>query len=325
MKYTASAIHLMSISIDHEGVKKPVHSSNQKAHLAVSLTKTASMRPILIILFVSLSCAVGAQKQYLPLYTPNGNHQLRGWYFAPGITYMMPTRFDFTNKIGETEEFATMATYDPGGRVSLYMGVGRFKMLNKMIFPHRIEYGLAYKRLSGFENVLVRQVAAVDNAVLGEQNGQSSFRDNYLSANFTMGQYFQIGEYTYMLGSAGVNADWMFIGNRTIASGVPGVGTELPPSLLFQGFLRFGFGYKLESGWFVEPSLESPIMNFFPFENGRSTLGYFSTRYRPFILTVRLYRQDLRKAADCVGTNSKPENAQLWGKMKKTKKKMKKR
>jgi len=293
--------------------------------LSVSLTKFVAMRITLLFALLLLGSAAVAQRHYLPLYTANGNHQLRGWYFAPGITYMLPTRFDFTNKIAETPDLATVATYDPGGRVSLYLGAGRFKILNNMIFPERIEYGLAYKRLSGFENLLLRTLEPDNNTVLSEQGAQSSFRDNFLSANFAMSQYFQIGEYTYLIGTAGVNADWMFLGNREAPFGMPGVIDQAPGPLLFQSFLRFGFGYKLESGWFVEPSLESPVMNFFPFEGGRSTLGYFSTRYRPFILTIRFYRQDLRKSADCVGKNSKPENAQLWGKMKKSKKKMKKK
>jgi hypothetical protein len=279
---------------------------------------------LILVCLVSSIAGQCQQRQWLPLYASGGAHHMRGWFVAPGVTYMLPTRFNFTNKISESAEGALAATYDPGGRFAPYLGVGRFHLLENMIFPQRFEYGLAYKRLSGFENMTLR-VLDVDNNVMGESGSTNSFKDNFLVAHAAMSQYMRVGQNSYFIHTLGLNFDWMFIGKREAAFGSPGV-SDTAPFLVFQGFYRLGYGYKLESGVFLEPSIETPILNILPFESGRSTLGYFSSRYRPLIFTLRFYWQDKRQAADCVGAGGKPSDNSLWDpKMKKSKKSKRKK
>ena len=37
----------------------------------------------------------------------------------------------------------------------------------------------------------------------------------------------------------------------------------------------------------IIPSIETPILTFYPLEYGSSTLGYLSSRYRPIIISLK--------------------------------------
>jgi len=87
---------------------------------------------------------------------------------------------------------------------------------------------------------------------------------------------------------------------------------------------KVGFGFKPESGVMIIPSIETPILNIQPFEDGKSTLPYFNSRYRPIIISVRFLFFAQTKPEDCVGQGTEKRGTELWGKeMRKTKKKKK--
>ena len=71
---------------------------------------------------------------------------------------------------------------------------------------------------------------------------------------------------------------------------------------------------KAEKGTFIIPSIEVPILNIQPFEDFKSTLPYFGSRYRPIIFSIKFMFLSKRKPDDCKGLGSGKSGNKLWDK-----------
>ena len=56
---------------------------------------------------------------------------------------------------------------------------------------------------------------------------------------------------------------------------------------------------KFQNRLFIIPSLETPIINFLKWENGKSTYGIFNSRYRPILLKIRILWLKRPSKFDC--------------------------
>ena len=62
---------------------------------------------------------------------------------------------------------------------------------------------------------------------------------------------------------------------------------EEPSNIWAQLHYKFGIGIRVGERLYAIPSVEIPILNGWKWEDGRSTLGAFNSRYRPVIISVR--------------------------------------
>lgn len=190
------------------------------------------------------------------------NTKHSGWMLAPGLTYMIP----FKPKGDEAPDV------DPKGKLAVYFEVGRWHLFpgGGNIFNY-FDYSLAYKRLSGKEQI---------NSLKG------SFVQNYVLGNFNINNIIQLTDYTFIQNSLGVNLDYKFSEKYDPAAETST--TSNTQSLLFSLHYKIGYGIKATKNLFVIPTLETPILNAKQWEKGRSDYGVLSSRYRPLIFSVRL-------------------------------------
>ncbi len=276
------------------------------------------MRLQLVISLLFLSCVALGQsgRQFRPLYQTGNKFKNTGWHFAPGVTYMFPAQANrsesrLMNIEGQTETLFD-GDFGAGGRLGFYLEVGRQHFFEYPVFFHYIDYGLHFKQLRGSE-VFDGSVFTQNGALPISNRG--SFSDGFIGLYFNANHIFQISDRSFIQGSLGINADYRLFDN-TQFEGVSEV-FEQEFAAPFQGQLhaKIGFGFTPESGIMIIPSLETPILNVVPMYDGKSTLPYFNSRYRPVILSLRILFFSKNKAEDCVGSgaNTPPRGHQLWG------------
>ena len=269
------------------------------------------MKYQILFLVSIISLSASAQKQMKPLYNLNDPGMKRsGWYFSPGITYMIPSKGKTeiqTEVDGVSEELSA------AGRVGLYAEVGRNHLFDQFYFLNLLDYGIAYKKLTGKqESQFICETCDVDGQV------ESLFKDNFASVYVNFSNIWQISDYSFIQNGLGFNGDYRFLLNDEITPDNPEENFPNSPSALqLQLHYKFSFGMKAEKGTFLVPSIEIPLLNIVPWDNGRSTLRYFDSGYRPIIFSLKFMFLSKRKPGDCKGTGSGTTGYNLWGKKRK--------
>lgn len=274
------------------------------------------MRITLIILALLLTVASHAQtgRQLRPLYQLGSKYSNKAWHFAPGVTYMIPARHeDMEKRVLNTEngpDTLYHGSFNAKGKIGLYLEGGWAHFFDNPVLAHYIDYGFHYKMLRGAETFT--GLTKVDQGMLAVSNS-GKFSQHFLGGFFHVNRIMQLTDWTFIQASLGANVEYAVI-NKIAFDGVVG-GLDQTFADRFQGQFnaRIGFGYKAESGVFIIPTIETPILNVQPFYDGKSTLPYFSSRYRPIIISIRFLFLKKQKAADCVGKGTERRGADLWG------------
>lgn len=269
---------------------------------------------ILLVFFVSQTSFAQSGRQLRPLYQLGSKYSNKAWHFAPGMTYMIPANHEETEmRVINSEngpDTLFNGSFKAKGKIGLYLEGGWAHFFDNPILAHYIDYGFHYKMLRGAETF--DGMTKVDvNPVLTSNSGK--FSEHYLGGFFHINRIIQLTDWTFVQASLGANLEYAVI-NKIAFDGIVG-GLDQTFAERFQGQFnaRIGFGYKAESGVFIIPSIETPILNVQPFYDGKSTLPFFSSRYRPIIFSIRFLFLKKQKAADCVGKGTEKRGHDLWG------------
>lgn len=269
---------------------------------------------ILLFLFAFAMASAQSGRQLRPLYRlDGGKFQNKGWFIGPGATYTLPAKHDnqTTRTVVEGNTLDTLFTgaFDAGGQIGAYLEVGRFHFFKNPILVHYIDYGIHYKMLRGKEDFTGTMLLDTDTAL----TLNSTFNRHHAGAFFNAYYVHQLTDHTFLQAGIGLNLDYAV--SEKINAPEPRTQLIEKNADTFTGQLhaKIGFGYKAESGVFLVPSIETPILTVYPLDDGKSTLPMFSSRYRPIIFSLRIMWFSKTKAADCVGSNDNPSQGDLWG------------
>ncbi len=262
------------------------------------------MRIQLLIISLLLSGAVVAQKQMRPLYNlDDRGMKPSGWHFAPGITYMIPSKGKRQIQDEQTNETLELQA---SGKIGLYAEVGRHHLFDKFYFLNHLDYGIAYKKLAGKQKSSI--VCDDCDATVTE----SIFKDNFASVYVNFSNIWQISDYNFIQNGLGINGDYRFPLNQQPETPRIPVRQTAPQPLEVQLHYKFSFGIKAEKGVFILPSIEIPILNVVPFDGWRSTYKYFDSGYRPIIFSIKFMFLSKRKPEDCKGSTDGKTGHKLW-------------
>lgn len=239
------------------------------------------------------------EKQLRPLHYEN-DYQSRGWFFAPGVTWMWPSSSDRQDIRISNREQQHDTLYDgqfkASGRPGIYAAFGRHKFVRDYYFIDHLDYGLAFKMLRGSEqfNGMVKS-----GNVLAATENRAKFSESFASLFFNVSNIVQLSNTVWIHNSIGANADFRIISRRQFKGNATGMAHNFPETLLGQLHYRPGLGWKADPGLYFLLSVETPVLNVYPFDDGKSTLTYFSSRYRPLILSLQVMFLDKTKTKAC--------------------------
>lgn len=280
------------------------------------------MRSLIIFgLLALLSLPIFGQsgRQHRPLYNLSDTRWLnKGWHFAPGATYVLPTKFNrheerlVLNDDGQVDTLFS-GNMSQKGKFGVYLEAGRHHLTDKVYLIHDIDYGLGFKWFRGQENFEGIMMNPIDSTSFQTAN-TGLFSEGYVSANFNVNNIIQISDKQFIMNSLGANVDYRLFNSNSYVGPTTGMNLASANTFVAQLHYRFGFGFKIRSGFYVVPSIETPILNIYTFDDGKSTLQYFNSRYRPLIFSVRILLLDKRKSQDCTGKGNGKTGHQLWDK-----------
>ncbi|MFZ4786137.1 MAG: hypothetical protein ACOYLH_11715 [Flavobacteriales bacterium] len=274
------------------------------------MKKTALILGILCCL-LSATAQVGRHKP--KLYGENA-YQKRGWFFAPGITLMPGVSGDRFETLRGEGEFANDTIYsgrfDPSSRIGFYAEGGRHKFIENLYLIHHIDYGIHYKMLRGKEEY----AGLVNTGTLVETKNMAKFSEHFAGAFFNASNIIQFADNMWIHNSLGANFDYRFLNNRSSSGTYGNIPWSFPDPMVLQLHYKLGIGWKVDPGLYIMPTIETPILNILPGFNGKSTLHYFSSDYRPIIISIRVLFLDKTADRKCVGKDTSGSKHDLWGK-----------
>jgi hypothetical protein len=273
----------------------------------------------IVFFFLIFAETVNAQfvRQKRDVFPMFGNLKRSGWIISPGVTYTLGN-LNNDNKIFQINSDSTYSIdFNPGGKFGLSIDIGRFFAPKNAGFIKMIDYGLSFKLLRGQE-LFTATATGKDLNKVRETNGTSVFTQGFVSGFIHLNNLKQINDNSFISNGIGLNVDYNLIDK--MASDFNGLDLPIskPNTIFAQLNYKIGFGFKIRKDIILIPSLETPILNIWDFENGKSTLSYFNSRYRPLLLKVNVLLIDERPERKCPGSKgkrrktSKSKDDKLW-------------
>ena len=236
------------------------------------------------------------------------------WFIGAGPTFLVPGKnlqSDFTEfrQLANLPPFATISM-DATGRFGLFAEVGRTWINRDRKIIQGIELGLHYKSLKGRETVIATPVS--DSVGYFHRITHTT---RYPGLDLQLIREFDATDRLVWRHMLGINADYGFDGDNYEGDAILYSLSQPDRQLLVQLHYRLGLVIKTKGRWSFMPSLETPVLNVYPWANGRSTLEIWNYRYRPLILSVRVMLQDKpenKMNKGCLEIPEKRERPELW-------------
>ena len=265
------------------------------------------LRPFIVLLFVVLFCfdSVGQHHRgYNDVFPSYGNFERRGWIFSPALTYMFPQLKSPAQRVyfpgGESYDI----DYNPAGRVGVGLEIGRFQLVDNSNLISHVQLNMGIKMLRGIERF--EATLATENSARADViKNEGVFSHSYATMSFVASNIQQFSRLGFVQNSIGINGDYR-IGEATTynRAGLP-IELNDPSQFIFQANYSIGVGFRVSGNVLIVPTIETPILNIYEYDNLKSTLKIFNTRYRPLIFRVSVYMLDSKADRKCPKKKSK--------------------
>jgi hypothetical protein len=229
---------------------------------------------------------VSFNKHYNEIFPHAPQFELNGWHFAPGATYMLARTLPKIEMLATDSFTTTEGKYSPIGKPAFYAEVGRYKVMKYSGLIKYIDYGISYKGLLGRHKSTISQSFVETDSVMSETEVVSKFGYHFLEAYVNANHVWRIRKYNFVQNSLGLNAGYAIIAKTENAT-IPLTTSNIPARYQFQLHYKLGFGIKMRGNWMIIPSVETPIITALPWDDGRSSMNFFTSRYRPLIFSLR--------------------------------------
>lgn len=243
--------------------------------------------PLFIVNLAILSAsAQGYKRNKDDVFPLSERYRLGGLVVGAGITYMQGynEEKEFFNYADSTTLSSMNYYAKPKGQIGAFAEVGWFHSFKYPTIFEFMDFGLSYKWLRGKEEF--REQAWVDNNMIAENVSLNTFSDHTLSGNINFTSVIHTSENNFVTNAIGANVDYVIAPGRGGGRVIPGRQLKFP-DLYAQLHYKLGFGWRLSEKILMIPTLETPILGIYPFTHIKSTLDYFNTRQRPFLLSLR--------------------------------------
>ncbi len=275
------------------------------------------LRPLFIIALLFISTHVHSQYMVKgeadPLWPLQIQYKKSGWFFAPGLTRTIGLNSPHQDLVEYSDGSELEYEVTPRGDFGVFLEVGRYRLLEDWLYFEHWDYSLAFKQFQGRESF--RGAYEQVNNGTDSLAGIGNFNSFYVSANANLNHWSQVTDRGFIRASVGINADYRVIDNTGFEGTQGPREMKLPPKMIGQAHFKLGYGWRVSQEWFVIPTLETPILNVYPWEGTVSSFEAFSSRYQPFILSVRFLIRDKLPKDECPpvpgGTDSEMNKEKL--------------
>lgn len=275
------------------------------------------MRLFAFILILSFPAAAFSQmpqsRKHRDVFPTFGDYERKGWVISPMLTFTAPHVKPTVQRIFAPDDRIYDVEYRGAGRFGVGIEVGRFYLTERLRNLHSVEFALGIKSLRGVERF---------DAVLDDSNrttpyvlrGDGDFTFHYATAGFRANHVKQFSDFGFFQNSVGVNVDYRFDTQMRYNDRDLPITTMVGNGFAAQVNYRFGIGFKLTQNLLLVPSAETPILTLIQFDDMKSTIGVFNSRYRPILFRLSVYLLDKKAGRACPPKGKKRRNSEsLFG------------
>ena len=270
---------------------------------------------LLVLMGFQLCAQVGG---YIPkrpdVFPRSSQYATSGWYFTPGITHT----FGFANseRMNLGGDTIRVQHEKPLGHTGAFVQLGRFHTL-KSRWINFVDYGLDVRWLRGLHTRETELRTDAENPEWLTQNGAGHFNDLWIGATVNASFARHITNTVFVSHSLGVNANYAAVRDLAFSGPYDPLADGDPPVFNAQLHYKLGVGFKLGRGWYLMPTIETPIFGIFAWNDAIPSLKYLNTYYQPILIGIQIMRLDRGKPEDCPteGPGGKrKKNTSLWDK-----------
>jgi len=231
------------------------------------------------------------------LFPGIGEFSNKGWYITPGVTYM--AGFGSSERHALGGDTLMIQVEEPAGKFGAFLQLGRFHAVESRWLTY-IDYGLDVRWLQGLHNRRLETRLGADNPDWLVAEGGGSFSDLWVGLSFNATVAKPLTKTVYLHHSLGVNANYAVLRSLN-PSAVHGISTTeyQPPVVNGQIHYKLGVGFKLGRGWYLIPSVETPIIGVYAWNGAIPSLKYFDTYYQPILIGLTIMKLDRSKPGEC--------------------------
>ncbi len=265
-----------------------------------------------MLLALSGFAQVGGYDSKQPdVFEESSSHARNGWYLTPGVTHLLGIGRDHRAGLGEL----TIIQHNKAiGQTGAFLQFGRFHALNSR-WINFVDYGLDVRWLRGAHE---REVESRMNNVFPDwtlSSGTASFSDLWLGATVNASFARHINRSLFISHSLGVNANYAVLRDMNMDGLVYLMDNTIPPELSVQLHYKLGVGFNIGRGWYLMPTIETPILGILAWNDAIPSFEYLNAHYQPILIGVQIMKRDRRKPADCPteGPSRRGQKSGLWG------------
>lgn len=272
------------------------------------------MRKLLIGLAICLPLLVVGQSQRSnDIFPKFGNYERKGWVISPSLTYMMRPFKQAQQRMYMGSDTVYDALYNARGKMGVGLELGRFYSIDNSRLITYIDFSLGLKMLRGVESF----DATLDDPDRQKPyilKGEGTFSQSYVTANFNATNAQMISRKVAIHNSLGINADYRFAEVFEYNKNIFPMDLKSPESLVVQAHYKIGFGFHLGNNLMLVPSVETPLLTLYQYDDFKSTLEIFNSRYRPLIFRLTILVLDNKANRACPKINKRRKsNETLFG------------
>ena len=119
----------------------------------------------------------------------DGQARRIGFYVAPGLTFTLPRFKDKEEEVYRSGDTSYTTTYDPNGRLGLYLEAGSSWYTRDPVIVDYLDLGVAYKNLRGAEKY-TGQYQRADS--VAELTAEGAFAERMITLHFNANKFIPI-------------------------------------------------------------------------------------------------------------------------------------
>lgn len=193
-----------------------------------------------------------------------------GWHISPGLTYMVGN-----TKADKDADF----NLTPNGLPGYYVEAGfahLFKKRHKVF--HYFDYGIGVKHYGGIEKYTLEP----NTVTRGTFNFGSAF------GRIDLHSVWQLSRWNFINQSIGFNIDYRIYGGNIDEDYASPIAQDFQEKLVGQLHYSLGWGIKPTDGFFIIPTIQTPILTALSWRSINPGTHWFSSKYQPIIFSVKI-------------------------------------
>jgi hypothetical protein len=242
-----------------------------------------------------------------------GNFERRGWLISPALTYTLPPFGNTEQRLFLGDGDVYDVSYNGKGKMGVGLEVGRYHVIDASRLISYVDVSVGIKSLRGAETF----EATLDDPTRTTpfiQSGEGTFALQYATLSANANNIKQLSDYSFIQNSLGLNVDYRFAERIYYDDRNLPIDLVESPNILFQMHYKLGFGYKVSQRFIIIPSIETPILTIHEFDDMKSGIQVFNTRYRPLIFRLTVMMFDNKAQRKCPSKGPKRKSSEsLFG------------